>query len=321
MAERKPDITQAMVGKWQRVVDLTAGIVDVPASLVMKTDPPDHAVLVSSNSAGNPYEVGRSFALNNKLYCYSVLETCDELVVRDAHGDPEWDDNQDLEHGMSFYIGYPLLWPDGSLFGTICVLDKQDNEKAVLYRELLKEFRRVIEGDLVLVVEMAERRRLEGQLQESLEQLEGRVALRTRELEEANTALRVLLANVETSRHEFEQQVRRQITGLVLPHLAKLRAVVGDREPESAYLDIVDANLQKITSSFAGRLASAFQNLTPTEVEIAHMVMNGRTTKDIAQALSRETSTIDFHRKNIRRKLGIEQRGLSLRRHLLSLQQ
>ena len=320
MTRGKPDIPVAMIGKWQRVVDIAAGIVDVPASLVMKTDPPDHSVFIASQTDGNPYEVGQSFVLNSKLYCYSVLENCDELLVGDAHTDPDWSDNQDLEHGMSFYIGYPLVWPDGALFGTICVLDARNNEKAMAYRELLKEFRQLIEGDLALLVEMAERRRLEGQLQESLEKLEERVAIRTRELEEANTALRVLLSNVEISRHEFEEQVLRQITGLVLPHLAKLRATIGRQEPDSSYLDLVESNLQKITSSFAGKLVVALQELTPTEVEVAQMVMNGQTTKNIAQALSRETSTIDFHRKNIRKKLGIGQRGKSLRGHLLSLQ-
>ena len=48
--------------------------------------------------------------------------------------------------------------------------------------------------------------------------------------------------------------------------------------------------------------------------------MNGNSTKEIARILSRETSTIDFHRNNIRRKLGIESRATNLRSHLMSLQ-
>ena len=347
MTVRKPTIPEAMIAKWQRVVDLTADIVDVPASLVMKTDPPDHTVLVSSTTDGNPYEVGQSFELSSTLYCYAVLQNRDELLVRDAHSDPDWNDNQDLEHGMSFYIGYPLVWPDGTLFGTICVLDEKDNEKAVLYRELLKEFRRVIEADLALLIEVARRERLERRLQDGLEELEQRVAGRTRELtevnqglrqeilsrkkaesallrherelEEANTALRVLLSNLESSRLELEEQVLRQIKGLILPHVAKLRQGIGDREPDRSYLDLVEGNLQKITSSFANKLVVAFESLTPTEIEIAQMVMNGQTTKQIAKALSRETSTIDFHRNNIRRKLGLDGRGVNLRSHLLSL--
>jgi len=131
-----PPIPEATLAKWQRIVNLVATMVEVPASLVMKTDMPDHGVLLASEAEGNPYKVGQNFVLNEKLYCHAVLQTKDELVVRDALNDPAWDDNQDLELDMSFYIGYPLCWPDGSLFGTVCVLDRQDNEHAWRFRQL-----------------------------------------------------------------------------------------------------------------------------------------------------------------------------------------
>jgi hypothetical protein len=239
MAVAKPVIPLETIAKWQRIVDLAARMVDVPSSLVMRTEPPEHAVFVSSSTEGNPYRTGMSFELNSKLYCYAVLENRAELVVRDAHRETAWCDNQDLEHGMSFYIGYPLRWPDGALFGTICVLDRRDNERAVLYRDLLIEFAGQIEGDLALLAEMALRQRLEAELQRNLQLLETRVAQRTRsltmtnegllaenqrrrqvedallqrekQLEEANTALRVLLSQVESGRRAFEEQVYRQI--------------------------------------------------------------------------------------------------------------
>ena len=208
----------------------------------------------------------------------------------------------------------------GTLFGTICVLDTRQNEKAILYRDLLIEFRRVIEGDLALLIEVEERRRLEQELQGTLETLEDRVDRRTRELEDANIALKVLLAQVETSRAELEKQVRRQIKGLVLPHVAKLKQTVACDTSAHSYVDLVESNLRQVTSSFAGQLTEAFEALTPTELEVAQLVMNGNSTKKIARILSRETSTIDFHRNNIRRKLGIDSRATNLRSHLMSLQ-
>lgn len=347
MEARKPAIPQEMLAEWQRVVDLAAEIVEVPASLVMKTDPPDHAVLISSCGPNNPYGVGQAFVLNSKLYCHAVLTRRDVLTVRDAHADPAWSDNQDLEHGMSFYVGYPLLWPDGTVFGTICLLDRRDNAKLRLCQQLLQEFRRIIEGDLALLEEVDRRERAERKLEAMLGELECRVAARTRELtraneqlqqeiairrmaeqalldrerslEEANAALRVLLSNLETSRREFEEQILSQIRGLVLPHLDRLRGRIGDREPDRCYAELIDSNLRRITSSFANRLASELQCLTPAEVEIAQMVMAGQTTKQIAGKLSREISTIDFHRNNIRRKLGLNSRAMSLRRHLQAL--
>lgn len=341
----RPVIPTATLAKWQRVVDIMARLMDVPAGLVMRTDPPDHAVFVTSATAGNPYAAGDSFVLNRNLYCHSVLERRGELLVHNAWSDPDWCSNQDLEHGMSFYLGLPLVWPDGVLFGTICVLDRRDNSGAVLYRDLLGEFRAVIEGDLALLTEFAVRERLEGALQASLNTLELRVAERTRqvtlvnaglraeiasrrkaesalrqrerELEEANTALRVLLEHLDSSRAEFQENILRQIKGLVLPLLAKLRH--GNRDGAHHYLDLIDANLNRITSPLASRMVTAFGKLTPTETEVAQMVMDGKTTKEIAAALSRETSTIDFHRNNIRRKLGIASRGGNLRTHLRSL--
>ncbi len=85
-------------------------------------------------------------------------------------------------------------------------------------------------------------------------------------------------------------------------------------------MEIIEGNLKQVTSSFANRLAGVLKNLTPAEAEIALLVINGQTTKDIARVLSRDKSTIDFHRNNIRKKLGLRHQGVNLRSHLLSLQ-
>lgn len=348
MDARRHDLPGSLTGKWQRIVDLTARIADVPACLIMKTDRPDHSVLVASNGKDNPYEVGASFELNSRLYCHAVLTHRAELVVRDAHREARWQDNQDLEHGMSFYVGYPLTRPDGSLFGTICILDRRDNPTALLQRDLLAEFAGLIENDLALMWEIDERQRLELALQKNVENLEARVDLRTRDLtsanlvlrdeisqrkqteqalrereqqlEDVNTALRVLLSQLETDRRQRERDILQQISGLVLPHIEKLRHSKASVEARDVLLDILESNLQQVTSSFAGRLASVLEALSPTESEIAQMVMAGKSTKEIAQVLSRETSTIDFHRNNIRRKLRVDRNKQNLRSYLLSLQ-
>ena len=193
-----PEIPPQMLSSWQRIVDLIARLADVPAALIMQTDAPRHWVLVTSQTQGNPYEVGREFVLNEKLYCYRVIEDDSELVVEDALQSEEWHDNQDLEHGMLFYVGYPLKWPGGERFGTICVLDRNRNENALRFRDGLQEFARVIESNLLLLTEATERQRLQSELEGMLAELELRVANRTRELEEANTALRCCS---RTSRH------------------------------------------------------------------------------------------------------------------------
>ena len=168
------------------------------------------------------------------------------------------------------------------------------------------------------LVEIAERRRLETALQQSLEQAERRVADLTRELRDANTALRVLLDNVEKSNEARNEQMLQQINTLVLPHVAKLSRLVEGDSAAAEYASLIETNLKTLTSSLSSRMATAFQTLTAIEAEVAHLVMRGMTTKDIANMLSRAPSTVDFHRNNIRGKLGLGRR-VNLRAYLLSI--
>ena len=86
-----PEIPPETLAEWQRVVDLTARLARVPASLIMRTERPTHTVLVSSRTEGNPYAVGREYDLHAVLYCQGVFDNDGELVVEDATRDPVYD--------------------------------------------------------------------------------------------------------------------------------------------------------------------------------------------------------------------------------------
>ena len=104
----------------------------------------------------------------------------------------------------------------------------------------------------------------------------------------------------------------------MLPHVAKLARLVERDRAAGEYVCLIETNLTTLTSSLSSRMARVFQALTATEADVAHLVMRGLTTKDIAATLSRAPSTIDFHRNNIRGKLGVERR-VTLRTYLLSI--
>lgn len=319
MKQFKPEISEEVIAKWQRVVDLISELADVPASLIMSTIDQHHSVYVANTSDANPYKVGQSFQLNEKLYCFGVFQNDGELCVEDATCDPRWHDNQDMEHGMSFYVGLPLKWPDGEIFGTICVLDKRRNKRALMFRKGLREFCRIVEDDLALLAEVERRKQAQLQLSHELANRETTIRQRTQDLEDANTALRVLLKGVETSKSEIEDRIQKQIKGLVLPHISKLRHLLSDTEVSTYHLEIVEINLRNVTSPLSTRMAEAFEVLTPAEAEIAQMIIHGRSTKEIAATLSRGTSTVEFHRNNIRQKLGLTNARKNLRQYLMSL--
>lgn len=136
------------VRKWQEIVDLLAEIMRVPSALIMQVEPPNIKVFVSSESKGNPYEQAETAPLNTGLYCETVMKTRQPLLVPDALQDEAWKSNPDIKLGMISYLGLPISWPDGQIFGTICVLDRERNEYSDLFLRLLHQWRDVLQADL-----------------------------------------------------------------------------------------------------------------------------------------------------------------------------
>lgn len=166
-------IPETLSNKWQRMTDILARVSGFSAALIMRTESEDIEVFLSSNSNGNPYQKGEKAKLKTGLYCETVMATRLPLYVADAHKDPDWGDNPDIALGMICYFGIPLSWPDGSSFGTICVLDKQRKELSPYCQELIDLMREFIEADLQRFVRSAEETR---QSRASLLDAEGRYA-------------------------------------------------------------------------------------------------------------------------------------------------
>jgi len=145
---RNTPVPAEIMRKWQEIVDLLAEIVHVPSALIMRAEPPHIKVLVSSESSGNPYEPDEAASLNTGLYCETVMNTGRPLLVPDALQDEDWKSNPDIKLGIISYLGVPVSWPDGVIFGTICVLDKKSNGYSELYLKLLLQWRDVLQADL-----------------------------------------------------------------------------------------------------------------------------------------------------------------------------
>jgi PAS domain S-box-containing protein len=161
---------------------------------------------------------------------------------------------------------------------------------------------------------ISERKRAEQALRERESELE----IKTSNLEEVNTALRVLLKRREEDKSELEEKVISSVKDLILPYVEKLEKS-GLNERQRACVSILESNLDDIISPFSRRLSSTYSNLTPSEMRVADLVKHGKTTKEIAEFLNVSSQTIDSHRKNIRRKIGIRNKKANLRSQLLSL--
>jgi DNA-binding NarL/FixJ family response regulator len=181
------------------------------------------------------------------------------------------------------------------------------------------------ERQLLAAIEIALHKNIMQQkLKEAHDMLERRVEERTRELriksenlEEMNTALKVLLKKREEDKNELEEKVIYNVKELILPFLEKLKRSKLDHRQQTC-VDIIASNLNDIVAPFAKTLSTRYLNLTPSEIQIANLVKHGKTTKDIADLLNLSTRTIESHRDSIRQKLGIKNKRANLRTHLMS---
>src|SRR5215467_2514719 len=142
------EIPAGVLLKWQEIVNVLAEVMHVPAALVMQVEPPNIKVSVSSESPGNPYQQGELASLNTGLYCETVMKTRQPLLIPDALVDEEWKSNPDIKLGMISYLGFPIAWPNGAIFGTICLLDNKKNDHSELHKNLLSQFRDALQEDL-----------------------------------------------------------------------------------------------------------------------------------------------------------------------------
>lgn len=171
---------------------------------------------------------------------------------------------------------------------------------------------------LAIIRDITERKRIESELQRYRDHLEELVKERTLNLEEANTALRVMLETAEEMKTSIEDKMLLNIKEFVLPYVEKLKRSKPNTI-QKTYLENLEQNLKEVASSVIRGISSKYLKITPTEIQVANLVKQGKTTKEIAELLNMSTRTIDAHRYSIRSKLGLNKKKENLRTHLLSM--
>jgi len=142
---------------------------------------------------------------------------------------------------------------------------------------------------------------------------------RTQELEEVNTALRVLLKEMNKLQENTEIKIVKNIQESIMPYLdeAEEAATVQQGKP---YIEMARTNLKRITSSFTQRLSSSVLNLSPREIQVADYVKIGKSNKETARLMKISPNAVEFHRNNLRQKLGLKGKRSNLRTHLMNLE-
>lgn len=146
---------------------------------------------------------------------------------------------------------------------------------------------------------------------------ESELEAKTKDLEEINTALKVLLKKREEDKAELEKKVLFNVKELIKPYLENLNASTLNHK-QKTQVEIIESNIDDIISPFMPGMPEKLLKLTSIETKVANLVKLGKTTKEIAGLFNLSSKTIDFHRNNIRKKLGIKNKQINLRTFLIS---
>jgi PAS domain S-box-containing protein len=272
------------------------------------------------------------FLSDAKLFEKIVHPDDHKLFIRHLKDEIESMDAQTIEfriitqNGDERWVAHicqPVFGDDGSFLGRRAsnrdITEKKRGETALrkahgeLEKRVKERTAELIKTNKELRKEISNRKKAEKALKQKGMELEAK----TIGLEEANTALKVLLKQREEDKVELEEKVLLNVRELVLPYLEKLKMKkLGEKE--RAYIGIMESNLNDIVSPFVHGLSSKLIKLSPTELQVTNLIKQGNTTKEIAEIMNLASSTIDFHRNNIRKKIGIKNKRINLQTYLSS---
>lgn len=151
-SEDKPEISEELQKKWQQIVDLAAKIIGVPSGLITRFTEKQLEVFISSQTENNIFTTDMKLELGAGWYCENVVGTRNVQLIPNALKLEDWKDNPSIPFNIISYMGIPIAWPDGEVFGTFCMLDNKENPYSELYKELLLSLREIIQNDLKSVL-------------------------------------------------------------------------------------------------------------------------------------------------------------------------
>jgi DNA-binding NarL/FixJ family response regulator len=158
-------------------------------------------------------------------------------------------------------------------------------------------------GAIEVIRDITERKKAEDALIKREQDLE----IKSHELEELNTALKVLLKRGDEDRRELENSILKNVRELVFPYVEELKKKKLD-SISAANLTILESNLRNVVSPFGHKLSSKFDDLTNREVKVADFIKEGKSSKEMAELLCVTESAINIYRYRLRKKMGLKRR-------------
>ncbi|MDD7794192.1 sensor histidine kinase [Clostridium sp. 'White wine YQ'] len=170
-SNKKPEISDAIMSKWQEIVDIMAITINIPIALIKHIKNEEVEVFITNKNGENPYDNGDSNGLLSELYCETIVRNKQKFIKKDLEFEEFKIENSNKTLKREFDFAVPIKWPDGEVFGIICAIGNKESFTNKNNYKLIKMLKERLEIDLEVLVEketlqkeMKERRNIEEDL-------------------------------------------------------------------------------------------------------------------------------------------------------------
>ncbi|MCW8335009.1 sensor domain-containing diguanylate cyclase [Vibrio paucivorans] len=137
------------ISKWQELVDLVAELFGSDSGTIVQLNQDEFRVLVTSGNKDNFLKQGDAWPREVQSFCKHAVETKQGLYVENALVDDVWKNAPVVvQESVRSYCGLPIFWPNGDVFGTICMIDKHVTDYDEKLHRLLNQMCRLVAADL-----------------------------------------------------------------------------------------------------------------------------------------------------------------------------
>jgi len=144
--------------KWKGMLDLLSEITESPGAFVIRSnDLGEEAILKSCGKIGMEHTADALMA-DAVQYSKKVISTHKRLIVNNSLKSEEW---KHLPSGLTAYMGFPIVWPAGQIFGVICIIDKKETRFWNWSQQLLAQYAAIMQDDLASAID---RQRLKAEM-------------------------------------------------------------------------------------------------------------------------------------------------------------
>jgi diguanylate cyclase (GGDEF)-like protein/PAS domain S-box-containing protein len=144
------------VKKWQTLVNMIAKLFDAASGDIIQLHSNEFVVVSSSDNKDNFLQQGSSWSWDIKSFCKYIVENNSKVYEGNAPESEYWSDAPFVQAGkVCSYFGEPIYWPDGSIFGTFCVIDNKATKYSDELQAIFSQLKLIVESELKHVEDFA----------------------------------------------------------------------------------------------------------------------------------------------------------------------